>query len=185
MKEKMSFGKAISTCFSKLFTFEGRARRSEFWYFYLLISIIGLTYMTFGFMFDSIIAPTLGENTDNMIKLSGPLINNTVSIIFFLIELSVSVRRLHDIECSGWLIIPLIVLPDIIAMLYNRYWPSTDALLKSGEVTPEAFAGIAVTIIFVLFFFLGITAVKIILFCKAGTEGPNQYGPDPIRIIEK
>jgi uncharacterized membrane protein YhaH (DUF805 family) len=185
MKEKMSFGKAISTCFSKLFTFEGRARRSEYWYFFLFTSIISLTYMAFGMMFDSIIAPTLGENTDNVIKLTGPLINNTISVIVFLLGLSVTVRRLHDIECSGWLIIPLSVLPNLIAMLYNSYWPSANSLLKSGNITPEAFAGIAVTLVFILLFFIGILVVKLILFCKAGTEGPNQYGPDPIRVIEK
>lgn len=185
MKEKMSFGKAISTCFNKMFTFEGRARRSEFWYFYLFTCIIGFSYMAFGFLFDSIIAPTICDDTDNMIKLTGPLINNTMSVIIFLLGLSVNVRRLHDIECSGWLIIPLSVIPGLLTMLYNSYWPSTEALLKTGQVTPEAFAGIAITILLFLLFLLGILAVKIILFCKPGTEGPNQYGPDPIRVIEK
>lgn len=185
MKEKMSFGKAISTCFSKLFTFEGRARRSEYWYFFLFTSIISLTYLTFGFLFDSIIVPSLGENTDNMIKLTGPLINNTVSVIIFLLGLSVNVRRLHDIECSGWLIIPLSVIPNLLAMLYDRYWPSTDALMKSGDISPESLPAMLGALLLILFFFIGILVVKIVLFCKAGTEGPNQYGPDPIRIIEK
>ena len=185
MKEKRSFGKAISTCFSKLFTFEGRARRSEFWYFYLFCSVISFSYMAFGMLFDSIIVPSLGLDTENVIKLTGPLINNTMSVIIFLLGLSVNVRRLHDIECSGWLIIPLSVIPNLLAMLYTSYWPSADALLKSGDITPEAFAGIAVTALFFLFFVLGILVVKIVLFCKPGTEGPNQYGPDPIRVIEK
>ena len=185
MKEKMSFGKAISTCFNKLFTFEGRARRSEFWYFFLFTSIISLTYLTFGYLFDSIIAPTLSENTDNMIKLTGPLINNTISIIIILLRLSVEIRRLHDIECSGWLVIPLTILPNLIAMLYNRYWPSADALMKSGDITPESLPGMFAAILLVLLFFIGILVVKLVLFCKPGTEGPNQYGPDPIRVIEK
>lgn len=185
MKEKMSFGKAISTCFNKLFTFEGRARRSEFWYFFLFTSIISLTYLTFGYLFDSIIAPTLSENTDNMIKLTGPLINNTISIIIILLRLSVEIRRLHDIECSGWLVIPLTILPNLIAMLYIRYWPSADALMKSGDITPESLPGMFAAILLILFFFIGILVVKLVLFCKPGTEGPNQYGPDPIRVIEK
>ena len=185
MKEKMSFGKAISTCFNKLFTFEGRARRSEFWYFFLFTSIISLTYLTFGFLFDSMIAPTLSENTDNMIKLTGPLINNTISVIIILLRLSVEIRRLHDIECSGWLVIPLTILPNLIAMLYNRYWPSADALMKSGDITPESLPGMLAAILLILLFFIGILVVKLVLFCKPGTEGPNQYGPDPIRVIEK
>jgi len=31
----MDFGTSLKTCFSKYATFEGRARRSEFWWFYL------------------------------------------------------------------------------------------------------------------------------------------------------
>ena len=159
MKEQMSFGKAVSTCFSKLLTFEGRARRSEFWYFFLFTSIISLTYLTFGYLFDSIIAPTLSENTDNMIKLTGPLINNTVAVIMFLLGLAVHVRRFHDIECSGWLIIPLTVIPNLIAMLYNSYWPSYFELLKSGDPNPEALAGLLVTGILMLIFCLSVTGL--------------------------
>ena len=183
MKEQMSFGKAVSTCFSKLFTFEGRARRSEYWYFFLFCTIISFAYMAFGMLFDSIIVPTLGENTDNMIKLTGPLIHNTVAVIMFLLGLAVNVRRFHDIECSGWLIIPLTVIPNLIAMLYNSYWPSYFELLKSGDPNPEALAGLLVTGILMLIFCLSVSIIKIVLFCKPGTEGPNQYGPDPIRII--
>ena len=36
----MGFVEAIKTCFSKYATFSGRARRSEFWWFYLLNAIV-------------------------------------------------------------------------------------------------------------------------------------------------
>ena len=44
----MSFGEAIKSVFSKYATFSGRARRSEFWYFYLfnLLVTIGLNIVT-------------------------------------------------------------------------------------------------------------------------------------------
>ena len=38
----MSFGEAVKTCFSKYVTFAGRARRSEFWWFYLFTLIVSL-----------------------------------------------------------------------------------------------------------------------------------------------
>lgn len=38
----MSFGQAISTCFSKYATFRGRAGRSEFWYWVLFTIIVGI-----------------------------------------------------------------------------------------------------------------------------------------------
>ena len=43
----ISFGESIKTCFKGYFKFSGRARRSEFWWFYLLCSII---MTSFGFL---------------------------------------------------------------------------------------------------------------------------------------
>ena len=37
----MDFVTAIKTCFSKYADFTGRARRSEFWFFYLLTFVAG------------------------------------------------------------------------------------------------------------------------------------------------
>ncbi|MBR2249469.1 MAG: DUF805 domain-containing protein [Prevotella sp.] len=36
----MKFGDAVKVCFSKYANFNGRARRSEFWWFYLCLSIV-------------------------------------------------------------------------------------------------------------------------------------------------
>lgn len=36
----MSFIDAVKTCFSKYVNFKGRARRSEFWWFYLAVSVV-------------------------------------------------------------------------------------------------------------------------------------------------
>lgn len=36
----MSFGQAVSTVFSKYATFSGRARRSEYWWWYLFVTIV-------------------------------------------------------------------------------------------------------------------------------------------------
>ena len=38
-KPTMGFVEAIKTCYAKYFNFNGRARRSEFWWFYLFASI--------------------------------------------------------------------------------------------------------------------------------------------------
>lgn len=37
----MSFGESVKTCFQKYVTFKGRARRSEYWWFWLLNLING------------------------------------------------------------------------------------------------------------------------------------------------
>lgn len=36
----MSFGQAVRSCLSKYATFDGRATRSEFWWFYLFTLIV-------------------------------------------------------------------------------------------------------------------------------------------------
>lgn len=80
-------------CFSKSFSFEGRASRSEYWYFilvYLIIIIIGLII---GFI-------TLTQN-DSI----GMGIFIAVGIFFVAAipaGISVKVRRLHDIGYGGW-----------------------------------------------------------------------------------
>ena len=41
----MTFTESIKTCFSKYFTFAGRASRSEFWYF-MLFCLLGNTILS-------------------------------------------------------------------------------------------------------------------------------------------
>ena len=43
--KSMSFMEAIKACYAKYFTFSGRARRSEFWWFYLFSSIVNWIVM--------------------------------------------------------------------------------------------------------------------------------------------
>lgn len=83
----MNFGQAISACLSKYATFTGRARRSEYWWFFLFQFLVLAA------------ASTLND------KLSG-----LVSLVLFLPALAVAARRLHDIGRSGWWLL-LYVIP--------------------------------------------------------------------------
>jgi len=88
----MTFVESIKTvAFKKYATFEGKASRSELWWFLLFTQLFQLIlqYMYAGL---SITAP-----------LSLAFIIS--SLIFFIPTLTVSVRRLHDIGKSGWWII--------------------------------------------------------------------------------
>jgi len=85
----MIFMESVNTCFNKYLDFEGRATRSEFWWF-----------MLFGFVVSLILASI------------HPTIETLFSLAIFLPSLAVGSRRLHDIDKSGWWqllhIIPLI-----------------------------------------------------------------------------
>lgn len=83
----MSFGTAISTCFSKYATFTGRATRSEYWYFYLFYLLVLLA---------TSIADAAAGTT--FIYYLGVL-------VLALPTLAVGVRRLHDTDRSGWFIL--------------------------------------------------------------------------------
>jgi len=81
----MNFQTSIKTCFKKFSDFNGRASRSEFWYFYLFailgyfISIFLALQMSFFFA----IAIIFG-------------------LILFVPAIAVTARRLHDTGKSGW-----------------------------------------------------------------------------------
>jgi uncharacterized membrane protein YhaH (DUF805 family) len=89
----MSFGDAIRTCFAKYATFNGRARRSEYWYWYLFIVL--------GFIVFSVLDRWIGWEVSTSAAGAGWL-----SVIFALAiaipSLAVTFRRLHDTDRSGW-----------------------------------------------------------------------------------
>lgn len=94
--------------------FKGRARRKEYWMFFLINTII-----SYGIVGIAIAAelPALSS------------ISSIYSLAVLLPTIAVGVRRMHDVGKSGWfLLIPI----------YN-----------------------------------------LILACTNGTEGENEYGPDP------
>ena len=81
----MSFTEAVQVCIAKIMTFEGRARRSEYWYFALFVGIVSA-------LINRLLGPHNGIGT-------------VISIALSLATLSAGVRRLHDIGKSGWWIL--------------------------------------------------------------------------------
>ena len=65
----MTFQTAIRTCFSKYFTFSGRASRSEYWWFFLFLILPSLVAT----ILDSVIfgsVTTTVETTDTSVSAS-------------------------------------------------------------------------------------------------------------------
>ncbi len=75
----MGFGEAIKTCFTKYVDFSGRARRSEYWFFFLFNAIVSGVV--------SAIANVTGLS----------FLSWLVTLALLLPGLAVMVRRLHDI----------------------------------------------------------------------------------------
>ncbi len=80
-------------CWAKYATFEGRARRSEYWYFTLFNMIAMIVISVVGGILDAVLG-TPGFISMSLIVL--------YSLAVFIPSLSVTVRRLHDTGRSGW-----------------------------------------------------------------------------------
>ena len=88
---------SVISCFNKYFDFETRSSRKEFWYWQLfrILMFLSITYLE-----------SLG--------LSGLLFIS--NFIFLIPEIAVSIRRLHDINKSGWWILLTITIIGIIPL---------------------------------------------------------------------
>lgn len=124
----MTFGDAISSVLTKNYAnFSGRARRSEYWYFYLFSFLVNIV--------TNIIDRAVGT----------PIIGGLVALALIVPELAVGVRRLHDIGRSGWWLLIVFTIVGIVVLIVwfcqdsqpdNKYGPSpksaTGVLGSSG-----------------------------------------------------
>ena len=106
----MSFGQAISTCFRKYATFSGRARRSEFWWFFLFVYVVSAILYVIG----GALGLQMGaSNQEFMISGTAvPFVSSGIGVLnliwglaTLLPGISVMVRRVHDSDKSGWLVL--------------------------------------------------------------------------------
>lgn len=115
----MGFMEAVKSFFSRYVDFQGRSSRSEYWWpllFMIIVYVVGV-----------------------LLAAAVPILGILVLIFYLAIiipSIAVSIRRLHDLDKSGWWI--LLSLVPIVSLLL-LYW-----------------------------------------FCLKGTEGDNQFGPDPL-----
>jgi uncharacterized membrane protein YhaH (DUF805 family) len=103
----MSFGQAVKHVYGNYANFQGRASRSEFWWFYLYYVIVGL--ILYVIYFAGLAASPKTEISPGVYEVSmGPLAIIAIVLlgIWWLANLiptlAVWVRRLHDSDKSGW-----------------------------------------------------------------------------------
>jgi uncharacterized membrane protein YhaH (DUF805 family) len=98
----MTFGESIRTCFTKYATFDGRASRSEFWWFFLF------TFLA------SAAASLIGDTVSGL-----------VSLATLLPSLAVGARRLHDTNRSAWYL--LLWLVPLVGWIILIVWAIQEA----------------------------------------------------------
>ena len=145
----MNFISSIKTCFKKYIDFNGRASRSEFWYFTLLL--------VFGY-FGLLLIVNYWNDSNLFYELSDSLYNSInyliygmfygLPIICLIPFVSVTIRRIHDIGQSGFVILIFFVGFFIAFLLKNEL------------------------IVRIVFIILGV-------FLTQKSAGKNQFGPIP------
>lgn len=108
----MTFSDSLRTCLrDKYVTFSGRASRSEFWWFMLFywLVLIGVSLLVFG-VFGTLGGPGNGGLGGGYLFL---VLFGVVFVVLFLPLLSVTVRRLHDRDMSGWWYLLVLILSQV------------------------------------------------------------------------
>ena len=130
----MSFTESISSGFRRYFDFRTRSSRSEYWWWTLFALLVSVAM--------SIL--------DAVIFGGAAILDGLSSLALFIPGLAVAIRRLHDVDRSGWWFLMVFTIVGIIfPLLYwyikpgtrgtNRYGP--DPLLSPAEVGFEGADG--------------------------------------------
>ena len=119
----MGFGQAISSGFSNYVNFSGRACRSEYWYWILFI----------------IIADIVAGIIDYAIGVQ--VVTSLFGLATILPNLAVAIRRLHDLDRTGWWI--FIGLIPLVGWIILIIWYCTRGTAGPNRFGPDPLGGIA------------------------------------------
>ena len=121
----VGFGEAVRQAFSNGFVYRGRASRSAYWWFVLFEVIVAV-------VLDLLFIIPAAANSSAVFAVF--LIIFGVALIYlFLVGLSLLVRRIHDLDKTGWwVLIGLVPFGSIVLLVFsllegtpgpNRYQP--------------------------------------------------------------
>ena len=124
----MTFGQSISTCFSNFANFQGRARRSKFWWFFLFSSVILFVVQVL-----LAFAPDGFPDSTAFAVTAFSIIGIVLLIPFY----AVDARRLHDTGKSGWLQL-LVLIPCAGAIILYVLWAQAGSEVDNQYGAPPA-----------------------------------------------
>lgn len=143
-----------------LFGFRGRINRAKYWLAALLYIVVVIGLLIF-FVF------ALGDfGKDRIAEIVGTsLMFVAIGGIAFLVvvwsSFATAIKRLHDRGKSGWWVLLFWVLPSAIGVAADSMAGAASLVLNAASI---------------VFSIWGFVEVG----CLRGTQGPNEYGPDPL-----
>ena len=148
----MSFFDAVASAFKRNLEFSGRSSRSEFWYFILFFILLYM--LTFSLSINEL-DQFYEHDPEEFLSNSLNSLFGLAFILTLMPSISISVRRFHDINMSGWWYAVLQILPLILAKLIP---------------IPKFISFISFMALLGYLYFM----------CKEG-GGDNQYGSNPLQ----
>lgn len=141
-------------CIKKYAQFTGRARRKEYWMFALFNAIM--------FTIANVIDDAIGC----------VIVRPLYDLFIFVPSLSVNIRRLHDTDRSGWmLLLPSIPLVGLI-ILYSLliFVPELSVIRRLHDTG---------WMLLLLFISLVGLIILLVFLCQDSKPGENRFGPNP------
>lgn len=128
----MTFAEAVKSVYKNYLNFNGRAARSEYWNFFLFSIVTSIVIM--------VVEVTLGMGHGSFmhggggfsVAMSGGPLSTIWSLVNIIPGIAVGVRRLHDLDKSGWWL--LIAFIPLIGAIILIVWLAT-----KGTTGPNRF----------------------------------------------
>lgn len=171
--------KAIASCYRKILTISGRARRAEYWWFFLYLTLVGAGLqlaLALEIAKDGDVVATLMNedmlrawmlgNTDVLCVVG--YVTAGYLVLGWLPSFTVTIRRLHDTNRSGW----------FIFMPFMAYLATLGGALFLTVAT--AGQGAILALLALTIVPLAASLWFFIVLCLPGTHGTNRFGPDPV-----
>ena len=161
----LGFTEALNEAVNKVVTFEGRSRRSEFWWAMLVLAAAVL-----------VVAPLVGAL---VIPLAGVYLTPFVGLVVSLVAVPLVFRRLHDTGRSGWWwgggAIMQVVSWLVLGVLAAR---AGDSIWYDHDYDPGLWM-LAVVYVIMAVAVVVYHIVVLVFLCQDSEPEENDYGPSP------
>ena len=156
-------------CLQHYADFNGRARRSEYWFFQLFNFLIAIGIYLIVLAIKGVTGVNLG------------FLNSVYSLAVLIPSLAVSARRLHDTNRSGWwqLLTFATTLITFVLMLIFIYPLFTNGMNEHAFSICMEQKGLLVLLCISIMFHLAAGFLLLVWYCFDSQQGVNRFGPNP------
>lgn len=189
---KMSFKNAVGRCISKYATFQGRARRREYWWFVLftlLLTLLPIAPVYILSTLDEMSVIDMESGLSPVLMLLFVILAALGMLACFVLLipcLAVQTRRLHDIGRSGWWVVASLLVS--VACSAVPFFIFGGQAMDMGEIEQfrqafqvSGFAGCAMLAFEVAD--LSLALVLLLFSLRDSDKGENKYGPSPKYVV--